>query len=347
MPGMNQTAAGPAVEVVAHRGSPGRTPEHSLAAYRQAVSLGVSTIECDVRMTRDEALVCVHDRRIHRVSTGRGTVSALTLAELERFTFHARATRGWRRRPPGRLGGTELPGGEVVEHDAAGVLTLDRLLDYVTSRPGMVRLAIETKHPTRHSGRVEEALVRALRRFGLVSARRAEPARAAPVRAMSFSRLALRRLQALEPALPVVQLISRLAPRGGGALPQDIPAVGPPISLLRRYPRYVALAHAAGKEVHVWTVNDERDIDLALSLGVDAVITDRPRDVLRRAGAAVPGGGAAQPASARGPYPVGGAAPRPDQPGAVPSGPAVLGGSASMSTDASSPSVPGRWSPTS
>ena len=58
------------------------------------------------------------------------------------------------------------------------VLTLDRLLDYITATPGTVRLAIETKHPTRHARKVEEELVSCLRRFGLVgpAARSSGPA---------------------------------------------------------------------------------------------------------------------------------------------------------------------------
>ncbi len=75
------------VEVVAHRGASADEPEHTLAAYRQAVRLGADAVECDVRMTRDGALVCVHDRRIDRTSTGRGVISALDLADLERFEF--------------------------------------------------------------------------------------------------------------------------------------------------------------------------------------------------------------------------------------------------------------------
>jgi len=54
------------VEVVAHRGVSAEAPEHTLAAYRQALALGADAVECDVRMTRDGVLVCVHDRRINR-----------------------------------------------------------------------------------------------------------------------------------------------------------------------------------------------------------------------------------------------------------------------------------------
>jgi glycerophosphoryl diester phosphodiesterase len=82
------------VEVVAHRGVSAEAPEHTLAAYQQALALGADAVECDVRMTRDGVLVCVHDRRINRTSTGRGVVSALDLAELERHRVVHRRGRG-------------------------------------------------------------------------------------------------------------------------------------------------------------------------------------------------------------------------------------------------------------
>ena len=83
-----------AIEVVAHRGANDEEPEHSLAAYLKAVEQGADAIECDVRLTADGTLVCVHDRRIDRTSTGRGTVSAMTLEELAAFDY-SRSNETW------------------------------------------------------------------------------------------------------------------------------------------------------------------------------------------------------------------------------------------------------------
>jgi glycerophosphoryl diester phosphodiesterase len=54
--------------------------------------------------------------------------------------------------------------------------------------------------------------------------------------------------------------------------------------VLRRHPYLVARAHAAGIQVHVWTVNEPEDVEFVLGLGVNAVITDRPRTLLDRLG---------------------------------------------------------------
>jgi len=275
-------------EVVAHRGATSAAGEHTLAAYRHAARIGADAVECDVRMTRDGVLVCVHDRQIKHTSNGRGIVSALRLQELEQFQFGARRpARGSRWADDEILSVNDEPD---VENGL--VLTLERLLDYITASPGTVRLAIETKHPTRHARKVEEALAACLQRFGLLSAR--GPAKWAgkpAVRGMSFSQVAVRRMQDLAPGMPTVQLIGkRLRPLRRELLAGTATAVGPSMGILRADPQYVADAHSAGKEVHVWTVNRTADMDLARELGVDVIITDHPDEVLRLCGRAAPPG---------------------------------------------------------
>ena len=289
------------MEVVGHRGASADAPEHTLAAYQQAVLIGADAVECDVRMTRDGVLVCVHDRRIDQTSTGRGVVSALTLAELEQHSFGTRVPRSvpWRDpsgrrrvpRPRRKAPVRRVPAGHRLPEDEPdrseqGVLTLHRLLEYVTSTPGDVRLAIETKHPTRHSARVERALVDDLRHFGLLRGGRVVERGGRPgVRVMSFSSTAVRRVQMMAPELPTVQLVQRMPTASGRALVlQRAPAIGPGVATLRRHPYLVDEAHAAGTEVHVWVVNEPRDVDFVLGLGVDAVITDRPGALLDRLG---------------------------------------------------------------
>jgi glycerophosphoryl diester phosphodiesterase len=272
-------------EVVAHRGATTEAPEHTLAAYRHAAAIGADGVEVDVRMTRDGVLVCVHDRRIQRTSNGRGVVSALRLDELEQFHFGARRPRLNRWADDEITAVTDEP-----DVEDGLVLTLDRLLEYATSSPGRVRLAIETKHPTRHTRKVEEALVDALGRYGLLgNGRPVEWAGRPAVRVMSFSQLAVRRMQELAPGIPTVQLIGkRLRAVRRELLIGSAPAVGPGIGLLRSDPEFVADAHAVGKEVHVWTVNRPADMDFVRGLGVDVAITDHPDELLRRIAADLP-----------------------------------------------------------
>lgn len=151
------------IQVVAHRGASEEAPEHTLAAYRKAIEDGADALECDVRLTADGHLVCVHDWRVNRTSNGRGAVSALELADLAALDFGARRTREfWRTRD-------EQPDWEhrPEDREETSVLTLERLLQLVADAGRRVELAIETKHPTRWAGQVEERLLLLLKRFGL------------------------------------------------------------------------------------------------------------------------------------------------------------------------------------
>ena len=93
--------------------------------------------------------------------------------------------------------------------------------------------------------------------------------------------------------MPTVQLIGkRLRPvRRELLLTGNATAVGPGVALIRSDPDYVADAHAAGKEVHVWTVNSAADMDLVRDLGVDAASPTTPTRccAARRAAAAALG----------------------------------------------------------
>ncbi len=258
----------PRIEVVAHRGASSDEPEHSLAAYLLAIEQGADAIECDVRLTADGNLVCVHDRRVDRTSNGRGTVSGQTLAQLSAFDY-SRNDDTWL--------DFEDP---HPDETRTSVLTLHTLLAATLAASSTLRFAIETKHPTRYGRYVEDALIEVLRRFGLTTGAGAER-----VRVMSFSRTAVRYARELAPALGGVYLMDEVPRRyRDGSLPTGSGIAGPGIHILRAYPEYVAKVHAAGNRVHVWTVDEPADVDLCVRLGVDAIITNRPAAVLSALG---------------------------------------------------------------
>lgn len=295
------------VEIIAHRGTREGAYEHTFAAYRKAIADGADALECDVRLTADGHLVCLHDRRVDFVSDGRGVVSTLDLADFDRVRFGPR--RSWRpldryRDRPAAVDAGDVDAGDVAlveepDVDGTGVLTLRRLLELVAAAPRPVGLAIETKHPTRYAGLVERRLVELLAEFGLAGAggaatgrEAAGPAAAAGrpaggVRVMSFSATSLRRMSALAPELERVLLMGRIPPRRrDGSLPPGVRIAGVDVRVIRRDPGYVARAHGRGNQVHVWTVNAPADVDACLAAGVDALITDRPLAVRGLLGAA-------------------------------------------------------------
>ncbi len=266
----SERTSGPeAVRVVAHRGSSGDAPEHTLSAYKRAVEVGADALECDVRLTKDGHLVCVHDRRIDRTSNGRGILSTLELAELTELDWGS-----W------RDSWEDFEDPEMPDRDKSQILTLRRLLESVAAADRRVEVAIETKHPTRYAGLVERRLVALLDEFGWARA-------GSPVRVMSFSQLSLRRLRSLAPDLRSVMLFERVPLRfRDGTLPEGVAVAGPRIDVVRAHPRYVERCRRQGHPVHVWTVDEPEDVELCVGLGVEAIITNRPGAVLAALGRA-------------------------------------------------------------
>jgi glycerophosphoryl diester phosphodiesterase len=252
-------------QVVAHRGSSEINAEHTLGAYVAALDEGAEGLECDVRLTADGHLVCVHDRRVDRVANARGLVSTMELAQLDELDF---AT--WKK-PWAELD-DEAP---EVDEETRKVLTLRRLVDAVADYDRPVDLAIETKHPTRYAGLVERSLVELLDSYGWTR-------KGAPVRVMSFSYVALNRVKKLAPDLDVVMLVDKIY---AWQLTRNLVGsdwiAGPGIDLLRENPRFRARLARSGRSIHVWTVNTPEDLDLCVELGVEAIITDTPGKALR------------------------------------------------------------------
>jgi glycerophosphoryl diester phosphodiesterase len=247
-------------QVVAHRGASHEIAEHTLGAYVAALDAGAGALECDVRLTADGHLVCVHDRSLRRTASSRGLVSTMDLAELNELDF---AT--WKN-PWADLDDEAPDRDETLD----GVLTLRKLLETAADYERRVEVAIETKHPTRYGGLVEKRLVEMLRDFGWQHAD-------SPVRVMSFSFTALQRVERLAPEVRLVQLIDKPSywPMLRRVVGKDW-ILGPGITLLREHPRVVESMRRRDRELHVWTVNTEADLDLCLRAGVRAVITDRP-----------------------------------------------------------------------
>ncbi|MGQ0629974.1 MAG: glycerophosphodiester phosphodiesterase [Sporichthyaceae bacterium] len=267
------------VEIVAHRGSRDAAFEHTLAGYRDAIADGADALECDIRLTADGVLVCLHDRRLDFVSDHRGLVSTYSLADLAPVRLGAR--REWRAwdayRPAEAAQVPDWAQGATLDRDAVGVLTLRALFELVAAAPRRVELRVETKHPTRYGALTETTLVAMLDEFGWAHP---APGERSPVTVMSFVGSSLQRMRTLTPALDLVLLMSRIPRRfRDGSLPDGVRTAGIDVAVIHHDPGYVARAHARGNQVHVWTVNSPLEVEACLAAGVDALITDHPKAV--------------------------------------------------------------------
>jgi glycerophosphoryl diester phosphodiesterase len=244
--------------VVAHRGASAARPEHTLAAYELALEEGADGVECDVRLTRDGHLVCVHDRRVDRTSNGSGLVSDMTLAELREFDYG-----GWH---PSRRSG------EAAK--TTSLLTLEELITLVLDWNRPVKIFVETKHPVRYGALVESKVLALLHRYGIASPASADLSRAV---VMSFSAAAVWRIRRAAPLLPTVLLGETSRYLGGSAATTvGATAVGPSILTLRAHPELVDRAAAQGRALYCWTVDHFEDVRYCRDLGVAWLATDHP-----------------------------------------------------------------------
>jgi glycerophosphoryl diester phosphodiesterase len=75
----------PARGICAHRGANSVCPENTIAAFREAIRLGVQQIELDVHLLKDGNLAVIHDETVDRTTDGHGPVSGFTLEGIKKL----------------------------------------------------------------------------------------------------------------------------------------------------------------------------------------------------------------------------------------------------------------------
>jgi glycerophosphoryl diester phosphodiesterase len=228
--------------VFAHRGLALDAPENTLLAFAKALAIGVTHLETDVHGSADGVAIISHDPDLTRLAGRKVRVSQLTSHELRRIQLGA----------------------------GQGYCSLAEALDaFPTARFNIDIKSADAVAPTvaaiRDSGATDRVLV-----GSFSPARRLAAVRALPGVATSIS------------SRGAVAAVS--AARNPGGLPvlrrvlRNVQAVQLPLSILRMptmTPRTIAAFHAAGVEVHAWTINDEASMERLLDLGVDGLVSDR------------------------------------------------------------------------
>lgn len=228
----------------AHRGGASHYPENSWKAFEYAVRLGYAYLETDAHATADGTVVAFHDKTLDRATDGTGRIAELTAAQVA----------------AARIDGTE---------------PIPLLAELITAWPD-VRFNIDIKDEP-----VIGPLVEVLRvtncwdRVCLTSfsGRRLDATRRLLPRPVC-SATTPAGIGAIRAGLPVGALAARFAAR-------SVQCAQIPFSMATR--RFIEHAHAAGLQVHAWTVNDPAVMTSLLDLGADGIMTDQTetlRDVL-------------------------------------------------------------------
>jgi glycerophosphoryl diester phosphodiesterase len=302
----------PAFDIEAHRGGRALFPENTLVSFAGALSMGVNTLELDIGVTRDGAIVVSHERGLNpdlargpdgKYVTAPGTpLIQLSLAEVKQYDV------GQIR--PGSIYAAQFPDQRAAP--GTKIPTLKELIDLVRrSGDEKVRLNIETKIDPNHpqDSPPPERFVALL--LDLLRAENFENR----VMVQSFDWRTLQLVQKLAPEIPTVYLTvqggrdptvfaDKASEWTAGfnpaehekSVPRTIKAAGGAIwsPYLRDVtPGLVSESHALGLKVVVWTVNQEADMARLIEMGVDGIISDRPdllRETAAEKGIALPAG---------------------------------------------------------
>lgn len=229
--------------VVAHRGNSSVAPENTLAAFEAACRAGADAIELDVRRTSDGVDVVLHDRDVASTTDGRGPVDDLAVDQLGALDAGARFGAAY--------AGQRVP-------------LLAEALALVAEHPG-VGLMVELKGVWT----AEDAapVARALEAVDLAGRSLVK----------SFRRRTVAAVRDAAPELDRGLLVELWTPDVLHACESlGVRACNPALRILHRRPGVVGRLHDAGLETYPWTLDDPEDWELATSLGVDGIITNRP-----------------------------------------------------------------------
>jgi glycerophosphoryl diester phosphodiesterase len=227
--------------ILAHRGLAIGVPENTLASFAAALSVGALYIETDVHASHDGTAMIAHDPSLRRVAGIDAEVSELTAVELQTVDLGS---------------GHRMP------------TLVDALLAFPEAR-----FNIDVK-----SQRAGAAVARAVLATGATgrvlvtsfsSKRRAEAVRLLPGVANSASMPRFICILACA-KLGILDLVPWVT---GGIDAVQVPARHGRLTIAT--PQVIRALHRAGVEIHIWTVNDPREMRRLLELGVDGIVTDR------------------------------------------------------------------------
>jgi glycerophosphoryl diester phosphodiesterase len=291
------TMSAAAFDLQAHRGGRGLAPENTLGAFKQAAALGVTTIETDLAVTKDDVVVLSHEPRLNpdlvRGPDGKWiegigpTIRSLTLDELKRYDI-------------GRINPASAYGRQFPRQIAIDGERFPTLSEVYAAIPAPMRFNIEIKtDPTRpdetanpayfarlvvdqvrDSKAVERTLIQSFDWHSLIETRKLAPE--IPTACLTIETRNSDTIRRAD-ATPSPWL-GGLDPKAhGGSVPRLAKAAGCAVwsPFWRNLtPEALAEAHKLELQVLPWTVNEPADMARLIDQKVDGLITDYPEQGL-------------------------------------------------------------------
>jgi glycerophosphoryl diester phosphodiesterase len=229
-------------EIIAHRGASFDAPENTLASLELAIEQGSDAVEFDVRGTKDNIPILMHDDTLMRTTD---FDIDLKVEDLNYSIINNYEAGSW------------------FSEDFAGekIPTLEETLQLLQGR---VRIFMDIKTENRA---VELEIIRLIEDYDMVE----------DVKLMSFSVGQLQRFKSLNPNIETLLLISNYYGQIDLLYTNDsIDHFGLRISIIQRDPDIIQKIHRQGKKAYVWKIDTEEQINQGVKADVDGFITRRP-----------------------------------------------------------------------
>jgi glycerophosphoryl diester phosphodiesterase len=242
--------------VVAHRGGAGLFPENTLYAFERASNLGVDVIELDVRSTSDGELVVIHDANVQRTTEGSNMVNQTTLSDLKALDAGYRFSIDHGKTFPLRGKDIKVP----TLREVFNTLPNMRFnIEPKQTSPSIIKPLCKLIHENKMTERVvvgsfHQTIIDEFRRECSDVSTSASTTEVSKFLAMYKTGLS----KAFSPTMQALQV-----PEFAGVSRE-----------------FVRAAHERGLKVHVWTVNETKDMKRLLEMGVDGIMTDYPDRLL-------------------------------------------------------------------
>lgn len=249
--------------IIAHRGASALAPENTLAAFRKAVESGADGVEFDVRLAGDGTAVVFHDPNLKRIGGRDERVSDFSFEKLREIDAGSWFNRAFPRIADEKFAEEKIP-------------SLKEVLDLLADFRGLIY--IELKCREREVGQLAAAVCRAINASHLLP----------QVIVKSFRLQAIPEVRRLCPAARTAALF---APKIMTMLRKEkhllkiaqefrADQISLHYTLVSR--KFMKKAEKKNLPVAVWTVDNPRFIKRAVRLGITAVITNNPADLLEK-----------------------------------------------------------------
>ncbi len=224
------------IEIIAHRGAAGKAPENTMASIQQAITDGTDWVEIDVQETIDGKVIVLHDSDYMKIAGVNKKIWDLNYEEIQAIDI-----------------------GSWFDEKFASERT-PTLAEILQLAKGKVKVLIELKYYG-HTEKLEQRVASIVKQNEMTD----------NIAIMSLKLDGIQKFQAIQPQWQTGLLTTKAIGKVS-AMKLDFMA----INMAAATPAFISSIHNGGKDVYVWTVNEQIAMFRMMSLGVDGIITDEP-----------------------------------------------------------------------